>query len=201
MAFAQLSNERLRRRPHATLLAHAADTLRHAGQSPIRSASIEHFGHGVDDELVYRLPGGPGLQLSIGGEIVRKPDGDGAHNWIMVSTQRTGYGLIDQAQNAWPPGGRRFSVVYNTYIMRRTQIYLDDGQVAQLRAASTTSAKSVSEIIRDAIDEKLARVGEVDDFERALAAIAGIWADRGDIGSTDDYVRKVRQDRRGAPTP
>ncbi|HVB76404.1 MAG TPA: CopG family transcriptional regulator [Candidatus Nitrosotalea sp.] len=110
-------------------------------------------------------------------------------------------GLIEQAQNAWPPGGRRFSVVYDTYIMRRTQIYLDDGQVAQLRAAAKTSAKSVSEIIRDAIDEKLARVGEVDDFERALAGVAGIWADRGDIGSTDEYVRKVRQDRRGAPSP
>jgi len=52
--------------------------------------------------------------------------------------------------------------------------------------------------IRDAIDEKLARADEPDDFERALLAAAGIWASRADIGSTDEYLRKLRQDRRGA---
>jgi hypothetical protein len=83
--------------------------------------------------------------------------------------------------------------------MRLRQIYLDDKQVAQLRAAANTTARSVSEIIREAIDEKLARAGETDDFERALAGAAGIWARRADMGSTDAYVRKLRQDRRGAP--
>jgi metal-responsive CopG/Arc/MetJ family transcriptional regulator len=82
--------------------------------------------------------------------------------------------------------------------MRRRQIYLDDKQVAQLRAAAKTSARSVSEIIRDAIDEKLARSDGTDDFERTLAGVAGIWARRTDIGSTDEYVRKLRRDRRGA---
>jgi len=88
--------------------------------------------------------------------------------------------------------------VYNIYTMRRTQIYLDEHQVAQLQAAAKTSDRSVSEIIRDAIDEKLARADEPDDFERALLAAAGIWASRADIGSTDEYLRKLRQDRRGA---
>jgi Ribbon-helix-helix protein, copG family len=81
--------------------------------------------------------------------------------------------------------------------MRRTQIYLDDGQVAQLKAAARTSSKTVSEIIRDAIDEKLARAEEPDDFERALAGAAGIWAQRRDIDSADGYVRRLRRDRRG----
>jgi metal-responsive CopG/Arc/MetJ family transcriptional regulator len=89
--------------------------------------------------------------------------------------------------------------MYNTYTMRRRQIYLDDKQVAQLRAAAKTSARSVSEIIRDAIDEKLARGDEADDFERTLTGVAGIWARRDDIGSTDQYVRNLRRDRRGAP--
>ena len=89
-------------------------------------------------------------------------------------------------------------MVYNTYTMRRHQIYLDDKQVAQLKAAAKTSARSVSEIIRDAIGEKLARAEETDDFERALVAAAGIWARRADIGSTEEYVRKLRRDRRGA---
>ncbi len=82
--------------------------------------------------------------------------------------------------------------------MRRTQIYLDDQQVAQLKAAARTSSKTVSEIIRDAIDEKLARTEEPDDFERALAAAAGVWARRTDLDSADDYVRRLRRDRRGS---
>jgi predicted transcriptional regulator len=83
--------------------------------------------------------------------------------------------------------------------MRRRQIYLDDRQVAQLKAAAKTSSRSVSEIIRDAIDEKLARPTKGDDFEDALAAVAGIWAKRTDIGTTDQYLRRLRKDRRGSP--
>ena len=82
--------------------------------------------------------------------------------------------------------------------MRRTQIYLDDQQVARLKAAARTSSKTVSEIIRDAIDEKLARSADADDFEHALAAAAGIWAARKDLGSVGDYVRRERRDRRGS---
>jgi Arc/MetJ-type ribon-helix-helix transcriptional regulator len=87
------------------------------------------------------------------------------------------------------------------YTMRRTQIYLDEKQVAQLKAAARTSSRTVSEVIRDAIDEKLARAEEPDDFERALTAAAGIWATRKDLGSVDDYVRRVRRDRRGSVEP
>ena len=83
--------------------------------------------------------------------------------------------------------------------MRRTQIYLDDRQVAQLKAVAKASSRSVSEIIRAAIDEKLARPERGDDFETALAAAAGIWAKRTDIGWTEDYLRRLRKDRRGAP--
>jgi len=68
--------------------------------------------------------------------------------------------------------------------------------IATLRGR--TSSKTVSEIIRDAIDEKLARAEEPDDFERALAGAAGIWARRTDIDSADDYVRRLRRDRRGS---
>ena len=89
-------------------------------------------------------------------------------------------------------------MVCTTYTMHRTQIYLHDGQVAKLKAAARSSSKTVSEIIRDAIDEKLARAAEPDDFERALAGAAGIWARRKDIDSADDYVRRLRRDGRGS---
>ena len=88
--------------------------------------------------------------------------------------------------------------MYAIYTMRRTQIYLDDEQVARLKAAARTSSKTVSELIRDAIDEKLAHAAEPDDFDQALTAAAGIWARRTDLGSTDDYVRRLRRDRRGS---
>lgn len=81
--------------------------------------------------------------------------------------------------------------------MRRTQIYLNERQTAQLRAAAKAERRSVSEIVRDAIDEKLGRLPAPDAFERALAAAVGVWANRKDLGSTDEYVRKMRRDRRG----
>ena len=82
--------------------------------------------------------------------------------------------------------------------MRRTQIYLDQRQVARLQSAAKASQRTVSEIIREAIDEKLAQADQPA-FDVALRNAAGIWSDRDDLGSTDDYVRKVRQDRRGRP--
>jgi hypothetical protein len=90
-------------------------------------------------------------------------------------------------------------MVYILYTVRRTQIYLDERQLVHLRSAARATRLSVSEIIREAIDEKLARPSGPDEFERALAAAAGLWANRSDLGSTDHYVRQIRRDRRGAP--
>jgi len=87
--------------------------------------------------------------------------------------------------------------VYNLYTTRRTQIYLAERQVSQLKAAARATHQPVSRIIRDAIDEKLARAGQPDDFDRALDAIFGLWADRTDLGPTDDYVHRLRRDWRG----
>lgn len=83
--------------------------------------------------------------------------------------------------------------------MKRTQIYIDQRQVAKLKAAARASHQTVSEIIRDAIDEKLARPDEKEEFDIVLARASGIWADRNDLGTTDQYVRKLREDRRGQP--
>ncbi len=57
--------------------------------------------------------------------------------------------------------------------MRRTQIYLDDRQVAKLKSAAKANHQTVSKIIRDAIDEKLTRPDKGERFETALAAAAG----------------------------
>ena len=87
--------------------------------------------------------------------------------------------------------------MYNSYTMRRTQVYLDDRQATKLRAAARATQRTVSAIIREAIDEKLERPSDAKEFDLALAHAAGIWAGRDDLGSTDEYVRRIRSDRRG----
>jgi predicted transcriptional regulator len=81
--------------------------------------------------------------------------------------------------------------------MQRTQIYLDERQVARLKAVARATRRTVSQVIREAINDKLARPAQADDFDRALAGAAGLWAKRTDLGPTDEYVRRVRTDRRG----
>jgi hypothetical protein len=75
---------------------------------------------------------------------------------------------------------------------------LDQRQVARLRSAARASDRTMSEIIREAIDEKLERPAEPG-FDAAVRNAAGIWADRDDLGSTEEYVRRIRLDRRGRP--
>jgi hypothetical protein len=82
--------------------------------------------------------------------------------------------------------------------VQRTQVYLDERQVARLKAAARASHRTLSEIVREAIDEKLARPDDHEPFESVLGRASGIWANRDDLGATDEYVRRLRQDRRGS---
>jgi predicted transcriptional regulator len=88
--------------------------------------------------------------------------------------------------------------VYDAYTIHRTQIYLDERQLARLKSEARATHRTVSDIIRSAIEESLDRPDQSDRFEEALASVAGIWADRPDVGDTDEYVRKLRRDRRSS---
>lgn len=79
--------------------------------------------------------------------------------------------------------------------MKRTQIYLDEEESAILSLLSTIEKKTMSELIRDAIDRTYLH-GKRVDFSQALHIVSGIWQDRNDIVNTDDYLRKLRIDRR-----
>ena len=46
--------------------------------------------------------------------------------------------------------------MYDPYIMKRTQIYLDDGQADELARRAKVRGTTTSKMIRDAIDEYLA---------------------------------------------
>jgi hypothetical protein len=83
-------------------------------------------------------------------------------------------------------------VMYDVYIMRRTQIYLSDEQSRLLEAHAGATGSSVSQLIRTAIDtvygkrRALTRAQRV----RIVRATAGAWTSRAESGA--DYVERVR---------
>lgn len=67
--------------------------------------------------------------------------------------------------------------MYASYIMKRTQIYLDDRQAAELARRSAVRGTTASKMIREAIDQYLAGPDEEADrlarFDAALGATFG----------------------------
>lgn len=64
--------------------------------------------------------------------------------------------------------------------MKRTQIYLTDAERTSLDRLAHGSDKSMSELIREAIDEYIAE-RESRDRLNVLDDLAGIWKDRRDL--------------------
>jgi predicted transcriptional regulator len=87
--------------------------------------------------------------------------------------------------------------MYNRYIMmRRTQIYLDDRQRRKLDRVAQRTHRSLSELIREAIDARYAATPK-EDFLAALRDGAfGVWKGRSDLGPTVPYLRRVRRGNR-----
>lgn len=83
------------------------------------------------------------------------------------------------------------------YIHRviRTQLYLDESLHARLRDLSRKQGRTISELVREALVRAYGAGGVDQEFE-SLKAIFGLWKDRDDIGSTEEYVRRLRDDSR-----
>lgn len=75
--------------------------------------------------------------------------------------------------------------------MRRTQIYLDDETYGYLKKESLRSKKTVSDLIRIEVKEKMR--GHADALLRSIDEIFGIWKDR--KIEVDGYIRNMRKDR------
>lgn len=87
--------------------------------------------------------------------------------------------------------------MYTAYIaMRRTQIYLDDGQRRRLDRVAKRTHRTVSDLIRDAIDARYGATPKEDFLQALLAGAFGVWKGRKDLGATDIYVRSVRRGKR-----
>ena len=77
------------------------------------------------------------------------------------------------------------------YIMKRTQLYLDDDVWETLRIRSRQSGASVSELVRQAVRDKY--VSGTENRAQAMQSLVGIWKGRTDLGDTQTYVRKLRK--------
>jgi predicted transcriptional regulator len=68
--------------------------------------------------------------------------------------------------------------MYAAYIVKRTQIYLDETQDKLLGKRARAAKTTKSFLIREAVDEYLARPSAVDDalarFRQAIADVAGV---------------------------
>ena len=78
-------------------------------------------------------------------------------------------------------------------MMVRTQLYLDESIHARLRSLAHKQGKTLSELVREALERTYGRGGREERLA-TLRAVAGIWKDRKDIGETRAYVRRLRRD-------
>lgn len=84
--------------------------------------------------------------------------------------------------------------MYNLYIaMRRTQIYLDDQQRRKLERVAKRTHRTLSDLIREAIDARYAATPKEDFLEALRAGAFGVWKERKDLGTTDAFIRRHRR--------
>jgi hypothetical protein len=75
--------------------------------------------------------------------------------------------------------------------MHRMQILLRQRQYQRLKSLSASTGRSISDLVREAIDEMYD--GKQARMWKALEASLGAWADRDDIGTGAEYVERIRE--------
>ena len=87
-------------------------------------------------------------------------------------------------------------MVYNSYIVRRTQIYLTEEQRRLLEGRRRATGHTVSQLIRAAIDDAFRRGRQLSRADRLRIArkTAGAWAGVRETGA--EYVERIRGSRR-----
>jgi hypothetical protein len=80
------------------------------------------------------------------------------------------------------------------YIMKRTQLYLNEDIWKTLHIRSRQQGTSISHLVRQAIREKYGR--SPTNRRQAMQALVGIWKDREDLADSTTYVRRLRKGKR-----
>lgn len=89
--------------------------------------------------------------------------------------------------------------MYNSYIIKRTQIYLDEGQAEELARRATVRGTTASKMIREAIDQYLAgnddERSRLERFRAALDVSFGAAPYLRDGARYIEDLRRVDRDR------
>jgi hypothetical protein len=80
------------------------------------------------------------------------------------------------------------------YIMKRTQLYLNEDIWKALHIRARQRKTSISELVRQAVREKYGRSAA--DRREAMQALVGIWKNREDLPDSEQYVRRLRKGKR-----
>lgn len=80
------------------------------------------------------------------------------------------------------------------YIMKRTQLYIDESLFSTLSLISRKRKTTISDLVRRALEHVYGAGGG--DSDQALEASFGLWRGRADLPSTQDYVRDLRKGTR-----
>jgi hypothetical protein len=81
--------------------------------------------------------------------------------------------------------------------VKRTQLYLDEEMARLLAAESRRRGTTVSALVRDAVLKGYGRRAGQDRGE-IIERLAGVWADRSDLASSEEFVRGERRSTRAA---
>jgi predicted DNA-binding protein len=83
--------------------------------------------------------------------------------------------------------------MYTTYIVRRTQIYLEDEQIERLERRARASGVTRSTLIRDAIDRMLdAPEDEASHMARFREAVDATFGVAPELAAGDEYIARLR---------
>ena len=80
------------------------------------------------------------------------------------------------------------------YIMRRTQLYLDDDLWNALRTRARKEGTTVSDLVRQAARERY--LGKLEERRVAMQALVGVRKDRSELSDSLEYVRRLRHGKR-----
>ena len=79
--------------------------------------------------------------------------------------------------------------------MKRTQLYLDEEMARTLAALGRQKGKTVSELVRESVEEKYMTRKEIDKGSLARQ-LAGVWRHRQDLKNIDQTLRRLRKGSR-----
>lgn len=80
------------------------------------------------------------------------------------------------------------------YIMRRTQLYLEDDLWEALHAKAAREGATISQLVRVAVRERY--MGNHAERRAAMLDIVGLWKDRAEVNDAESFVRNLRDDGR-----